>query len=701
MEEDFSGEFEPVRQVSDEDARNDKLVKQIMWQRRMRQEAKAAMAASAAGIDSTAPAANLQTITSGQPKRPEADVADRVLDTRKRPKLSKPPKLAHALRFLQKFQSTLTRPPAIAPQQEKQKVNGLQENQDVDAEPNTEVHEGDERVTPTYRPQDAASVAPSVAAAKVPLASDDVIGVEAAKGAANEEIGATGETSNSETLYENAGEADATEAAAPAVATLIAASPLDDVADADTDLETLPAPLLPPTDCALSPPDDFVTIRAAIMAQLSTTTFPNLPLSSIADKYHEVFCMFQHTVRDHEGHLALLIGPRALGKTAIIQRALAELQRQYADTFIVIRLNAYHQPDENTALREIARQLDQSLRRVRADSSQAAQFEQRSLSDTFANILATLDTTERGEQTDALRISVIFVVEEFEKFTVGKQTLLYNLFDLAHSASTPVCVMGVSLKITVREMLEKRVRLRFSQRVIAINRPRTVSEFWANAKLGLMVPGEVSSQLQDPQLAEAWNGSIEAAYADHHGALRNLVLSIFYTTKNYRDFNNNVVYAVSRADPLPQQGDYALYSQHQSLGTTEAVTRSLLELELLLLIAAARWVTKLALDVTNFNLAYREYEEMIKQLNVAATASADAMAGFKVQQRVRLPTILRNSWQNLYKLEMLLEPNPERATAGYNFGVIEESHMVHLDITLEELGQIVVEGNIAHKLTRL
>ena len=42
--------------------------------------------------------------------------------------------------------------------------------------------------------------------------------------------------------------------------------------------------------------------------------------------------------------------------------------------------------------------------------------------------------------------------------------MLYNLFDIAQSRAVPICVIGVSCQIDVTELLEKRVKSRFSHR---------------------------------------------------------------------------------------------------------------------------------------------------------------------------------------------------------------------------------------------
>lgn len=64
---------------------------------------------------------------------------------------------------------------------------------------------------------------------------------------------------------------------------------------------------------------------------------------------------------------------------------------------------------------------------------------------------------------------LIFIIEEFDLFCAHhNQTLLYNLFDVAQSAQTPICVLGITHRVDVMELLEKRVKSRFSHRQILL-----------------------------------------------------------------------------------------------------------------------------------------------------------------------------------------------------------------------------------------
>lgn len=65
--------------------------------------------------------------------------------------------------------------------------------------------------------------------------------------------------------------------------------------------------------------------------------------------------------------------------------------------------------------------------------------------------------------------SVIFILDHFDLFCAHpKQSLLYNLFDVVQSAQAAICVIGLTSRNDVLELLEKRVKSRFSHRQISL-----------------------------------------------------------------------------------------------------------------------------------------------------------------------------------------------------------------------------------------
>ncbi|RLV82593.1 Origin recognition complex subunit 4 [Meyerozyma sp. JA9] len=464
-----------------------------------------------------------------------------------------------------------------------------------------------------------------------------------------------------------------------------------------------------------SPPSsDTTVVKNLILAQLNSPKVANFESSGLTEKYNELWAMFEHTVRDRQGSSVLVIGPRAVGKTAIINQALDKLAIEYDGRYIVVRLSAYFHPDEHGAVREIARQLD--INAKKNHSSHQSQFQQPAINDTFSNILNILDHPNSSES-----MAVIFIVDEIDKFTDNKQTLLYNLLDLAQTSQVPICVVGVSPKITVRELFEKRVRSRFSQRVISLTKPGSVDHFWAGAKLALLLSPTHIAQLQDANYGRLWNQYIDSLFT-RSPPVRKLVYELYYCTKNYRQFNIYSAYAVAQISPqcpFPIETHFLHYASVQPPGTIQGLFQSLSSLELLLAIAAARWIEKFDLPTINFNLAYKEYEEMIKSFNISSTTLATSspsrsdtriLTNIKVNQKVWSAKVLRNSWESLYRMGLLIDQSGVSTNAdGHVISnaqlnktyTIEDSKMVQLDTNLEEIGSRLDDQDPFKRLTKL
>merc|ERR1719272_711213 len=73
--------------------------------------------------------------------------------------------------------------------------------------------------------------------------------------------------------------------------------------------------------------------------------------------------------------------------------------------------------------------------------------------------------------------TLVVVLEQFEHFcSRQRQTLLYNLFDVAQTAGVDVCIVATSSKMNVIDMLEKRIRSRFSMRQLLVTLPQNMDE---------------------------------------------------------------------------------------------------------------------------------------------------------------------------------------------------------------------------------
>lgn len=119
---------------------------------------------------------------------------------------------------------------------------------------------------------------------------------------------------------------------------------------------------------------------------------------------------------------------------------------------LVISLNGLIHTDDRLALKSITTQMNLEK-----------EVQGRVFSSFSENLTFLLSCLKTGKDTQRL----IFIIDEFDLFCAHhNQTLLYNLFDVAQSAQTPVCVLGITCRLDVIELLEKRVKSRFSHRQI-------------------------------------------------------------------------------------------------------------------------------------------------------------------------------------------------------------------------------------------
>lgn len=194
----------------------------------------------------------------------------------------------------------------------------------------------------------------------------------------------------------------------------------------------------------------------------------------------------------------LLLGSRGCGKTAMVESIISSLAKEHSNEFHVVRLNGFLHTDDRLALREMWRQLGRETN-TEDDASKVSSY-----ADTMATLLALLSHPEElfgasgnGNGVTAAK-SIVILLDEFDLFvTHPRQTLLYNLFDIAQARKAPIAVIGLTTRVDVTEMLEKRVKSRFSHRYVYIPLPRTYDIFSDTCKASLDLNDDESRQITD------------------------------------------------------------------------------------------------------------------------------------------------------------------------------------------------------------
>ncbi|GAV29789.1 hypothetical protein PMKS-003292 [Pichia membranifaciens] len=198
-------------------------------------------------------------------------------------------------------------------------------------------------------------------------------------------------------------------------------------------------------------------LRSEVIAKLNPRNISRgKKVGTHGQEYVQIYSMLENTFKLREGKSIIIIGPRGVGKTLLVENALHDLETVKRYTFFTVRLNGSFFKDDTVAIKEIARQLDWYLEKYnpsQRENLQRATFEQKTVTNTMNVIIDILDRTrlkETDENIDlkdkkngpretkpSLFVPIVFVIDEIDRYThTAKQTLLYNLFDMAQSSST-------------------------------------------------------------------------------------------------------------------------------------------------------------------------------------------------------------------------------------------------------------------------
>ncbi|KZF25326.1 hypothetical protein L228DRAFT_280574 [Xylona heveae TC161] len=355
-------------------------------------------------------------------------------------------------------------------------------------------------------------------------------------------------------------------------------------------------------------------------------------------EYRKVHQLVKQTVVAGEGNSMLVIGARGTGKTVLVESVISSLKREHDEEFHVIRLDGFFQTDDRLALREIWRQLGREM------DEEEAMTKSSNYADTLSSFLALLShpselsETEEAGQTSK---SVVFIINEFDLFAAHpRQTLLYNLFDIAQSRKAPIAVIGATTRVDIMESLEKRVKSRFSHRYVHLSPPPNIPAFWEICRYFLSIERDQLDELEQNdraildspgglKLIEAWKMMMNDLYTnDIH--FRAHLHRIFYQSKSIRAFLNSALVPISSitTSSLPVRGVAFIENDLLPPDSKLHLLPGLSDLALSMLIAAARLDVILDTDVCNFNMAYDQYCSLAAKAKVQSftTSSYSSLA---------------------------------------------------------------------------
>jgi len=381
----------------------------------------------------------------------------------------------------------------------------------------------------------------------------------------------------------------------------------------------------------------MVKRKAAAVSSLSSKELVSLLATRLAgslgkqmigqeEKVSYLLEMLQRTVEKGESNSLLVLGPRGAGKTAIVNHVLrvAAEAPSWSENTVVVELSGLVQTDDKIALRDITKQLN--LENVVGDKVFG------SFSEHLSFLLASLKTGDSASSKP-----IVFILEEFDSFCSHKnQTLLYNLFDVAQSRAVPICVIGISAQIDVTELLEKRVKSRFSHRHLYIWPPAELSNFLELAT-GFLTLGEDGSQ--------DWDGHVKNFFAKKD--VKAVVEEVFKVDKSIKSLKNFLFTALV---VMQSENEEKLSLNHlqkskercYSFASSDSLVGQLKDLsitELCLLIAVKHILEIYDSEPFNFEMVFHEFVKFKRR---------------KLQTLSDERSVIMKCWENLQELELIM-----------------------------------------------
>ncbi|KAK1139300.1 origin recognition complex subunit 4 [Aspergillus melleus] len=475
--------------------------------------------------------------------------------------------------------------------------------------------------------------------------------------------------------------------------------------------------------------NELRTLTSIVLEKLNGKR--RIPLKGVENEYRKVEQLLEQTVSVGEGNSMLLLGSRGSGKTAMVETIIASLRKEHQNDFHVVRLNGFLHTDDRLALREMWRQLG------RETNTEDEAGKVGSYADTMATLLALLShpeelfgSPENAETVTAAK-SIVIILDEFDLFvTHPRQTLLYNLFDIAQARKAPVAVLGLTTKVDVTEMLEKRVKSRFSHRYVYVPLPRTFDTFSDICFAGLnLEESEVLEAVEGTdaekdalvksegwsRLLEGWKDYLQGLWRDE--AFQSHLQRIYHQSKSVKEFLTSALIGLGELhystypdsnNPPSLQIPTAITFSSQSLSCPDpaplpfsaSATASSSSLLLSLLLAATRLAAlfdpgleagssfpagPLALS---FPAAYAEYVRLLTAAKTSASVSGAAATPGRVWGR----DVAREAWEKLVSWGLI---SPVGAGSG-----TADGRMFRVEISFEEVVAMAGSGGSLGKWWR-
>ncbi|TCD69691.1 hypothetical protein EIP91_006708 [Steccherinum ochraceum] len=327
------------------------------------------------------------------------------------------------------------------------------------------------------------------------------------------------------------------------------------------------------------------------------------------------------TVQRGEGNSCLITGPRGSGKTRLLDDVIACLPV----TPNVIRLSGYAQTNDRLAMREIAWQLAQqtgtSLMPSEDNADDLGEDENPFVEKNEPTVLALPPPSHLLALISViptLSRPTIIVLDAFDLFALHpRQSLLYCLFDtVQHSRvganGKGLAVVGTTSRVDTINLLEKRVKSRFSGRILRTACPTALSSWREIARHALSSPFSDNDVEPSDEWTSLWENVVDRILDDK--AMQEALLDTFSLTRDVRMLSRiliPLVLELTTTSPFPTSRTLVATLESQRCPTSNTFLQTVTYPSACLLIAAIHAQTS-GHDVFTFEMLYEAFCDQVR-----------------------------------------------------------------------------------------
>ncbi len=412
----------------------------------------------------------------------------------------------------------------------------------------------------------------------------------------------------------------------------------------------------------------------------------------LSDEWHTLHTMLKATVTAQESNSALLIGAAGAGKSLLVDSVLRSLEEE----FYHVRLAASVQINDRAAMKEMAQQLilqgafgeqdvsdamdspteeeDSPAPRNEGDhvfggdgESEEEVDEEAEMQDELAgailsslnNIIAHIIALLSNTASKGARKPLVITLDDFDLFTARpRQALLYCLLDAVQAASygAGLAVVGMTSRVDTVDLLEKRVKSRFSHRIVHVRPPRDYDTFEQIVRNALSPPMEGSSA-GEREVNSAWEADMSLVLS--HPPVHDILRGVYELSNDVRMAYRILLPAVAATTTTNPLLDVEILIQTAAIEVGDGMShilRDLTEPELALLLAI-RQLQLRDRAVFNFEMVFDELRRFAARDSRDRQSATSGASGSVASASYADRKIALLAFHTLLGLELLLPEN--------------------------------------------